>query len=114
MTLLAGRAIIELKFGKVDIGASRDIERAYRIAKRLVTEHCQLGFSNYYHNDRGDTIPEYIAKEIAHELDKYYQKSKELIAKNMDIAEKIAKILIKKEILSHSDIVKVINDKKHE
>ena len=112
MTLLAGRAATELKFGKVDIGAGKDIERAHRIAKRLLTEHCELGFSNYFKAERSEPVPDYISKEIAHELDKYYLKTKELIAKNMPLVDKIAKALMKKEMLSRAEIAKIINENK--
>ena len=112
MTLLAGKAITELKFGKADIGASRDIDRAYRIVTKLLTDHCEFGFSNYFKGEKCDSIPDYISKEIAHELDKYYLKTKELLAKNMHLVDKIAKTLMKKEMLSHSEIVTIINENK--
>lgn len=109
MTLLAGKAATELKYGKVDIGCGSDIERAYRIEKRLLTEYCEFGFKNYMKRDRNETVPEHIAKDIAHELDKHYLKCKEILADNMPIVEKIAKKLIQKELLSHADISKLIN-----
>jgi len=112
MTLLAGRAVTELKFGKVDIGASSDIERAYKITKRLLTEYCEFGFGNYFKSDRGEQAPVHIAKEIAHELDKYYQKCKELITSNMPLVEKIAQSLINKEMLSHSEIASIFKENK--
>ena len=110
MTLLAGKAVTELKFGKVDIGASSDIERANRIAKRLVSEYCEFGFENYFKPYRDEQPPLHITKEIGHELDKYYLKCKELIASNMPLVDKVAKELMKKELLSHSDITKLMND----
>lgn len=111
ITLLAGRAVTELKFGETDIGSHSDIERAHSITKRLITELCEFGFSNYLKRDRCETIPDYIAKEIAHELDKYYLKCKELLAPNMLLIDKVAKKLMKKEILSRAEIVELMKDK---
>jgi cell division protease FtsH len=110
MTLLAGRATTELKFGKIDIGSSSDIERAHRITKRLLTEHCEFGFENYFKSERGEPLPDHISKEIAHELNKYYLKTKELIAKKMPLVDKIAKELMKKELLSRSDIATLMKE----
>jgi ATP-dependent Zn protease len=110
MTLLAGRGITELKFGKVDIGASSDIERAYRIVKRLVTDYCEFSFKNYYRNDRGEPLPQHISNEVGHEMDKYYLKCKELLANNMPLIDKVAKTLMKKELLSHSEIAEIIKN----
>lgn len=112
ITLLAGRATTELKFGKVDIGAKSDIERAHKIVKRLMSELCEFGFSNYFRSERGEPMPDHIAKEIAHELDKYYLKTKELIAANMPLVEKIAKTLMKKEMLSRAEIADMIKENK--
>ena len=60
------------------LGAKSDIERAHKIVKRLLSELCEFGFSNYFRSERGEPMPDHIAKEIAHELDKYYLKTKEL------------------------------------
>jgi len=110
MTLLAGRATTELKFGKVDVGASSDIDRAFRIVRRLLTDYCELGFSNL---TRGcDTISESTHRAITNELDRYYNKCKELIAKNISIVDKISKELVKKELLSHIEIAKIMEQNK--
>jgi len=111
LTLLAGKAVIELKYGKVDTGASLDIERAYRITQRLLTELCECGFQNFYNNENRNPLPENITKEIGHELNKYYIKCKELLAPHMYLIDKIAHKLMEKELLSHAEIVQIMNNK---
>lgn len=107
MTLLAGMAITELKFGKTDMGSYSDIDKARSIVKQLLTELCEFGFSNIT-RDLGSSMPTHIAKEVAHELEKYYLKTKELLAPNMIIVDKVAKSLMKKETLSRAEIVKLM------
>lgn len=108
ITLLAGRAVTELKFGKIDTGANSDIERAFRIARRIQSDYCECGFRNYYQRDN---IPENIHMLITHELDKYYLKSKDLIANHMDIVDKLANKLMEKELLSQVEIAEIMKNK---
>lgn len=110
MTLLAGRAMIELKFGTIDLGARSDIDRAYSITKRLITEYCELGFDNFFQEEKVEPIPQHIANKISHELNKYYLKTKELLSPHMAIIDKVASKLIKKELLSHADIVELMGN----
>jgi len=112
MTLLAGKAIIELKYGRVDVGASSDIERAVRIAKRLVSQYCTYSFSEYIakYEDNPQLAIQNSHIRVSGELDRYYQKCKHILAENMNIVEIMTKELMKKNLLSHTDIARIIKE----
>ena len=44
--VLGGKAATELEYGEIDVGASNDLNRAFKIAARFVDDYCMLDFSS--------------------------------------------------------------------
>ena len=114
--LLGGRAAEEIIFTDVSGGASNDIERATKIAKRMVT---QLGMSTVlgpraFGNDHGevflgrdfsssqdysDSTAATIDSEIHALITDAYERAKQILTDHMDKLHFIADFLLRNEIM---------------
>ncbi len=107
MCLLAGKCAVELTFGKNDIGATSDFDRAKGVLERMVCEYGLLGFDKL-RESRGMGVSEshnYTQiRAINDELTRYYQKTKELIAMNKEFLDKLAKLVMEKDIVTEGEI----------
>lgn len=120
MVLLGGRIAEEITFGDITTGASNDIKRATREARKMVTKYGMsdnIGVINYDDEDEEVFIgrdlahprshSEYITGEIDKEvkciIDDCYRKAKDIILEHKDILEKSAALLIEKERISRDE-----------
>jgi cell division protease FtsH len=120
-----GRIAEEMFCGDINTGAIGDIRQATGIARRMVREwgmNERLGFV-YYGED--DTRPNFIGgfgegreyseetaktidEEIKKLIDGLYAETRELLEKNRDRIEAIAKALMKYETLDSSDVERIM------
>ena len=120
MVLLGGRIAEEIIFGDITTGASNDIKRATREARKMVTKYGMsdnIGVINYDDDDEEVFIgrdlahprshSEYITGEIDKEvkriIDDCYQKAKDMILANQEVLEKSANLLIEKERITREE-----------
>ncbi|NLI75529.1 MAG: ATP-dependent metallopeptidase FtsH/Yme1/Tma family protein [Candidatus Riflebacteria bacterium] len=123
--LLAGRIAEELRFGELTSGAKNDIERATKIARKMV---CELGMSEevgpIYLNDDEHTVflgrdfnrrkdlSEEMAKKIDHEIrrliDTAYQKAKDILTQHRDDLDRIARILLERETINGHELTELM------
>ena len=106
MVLLAGKASIDLIFNRLDVGASTDIDRANRIAKRIYHEYQINGFSSY--DDMSATAMVNRENWIKDKLLDLYNKTKNLLFDNKDKLIKLSNILINKKILLQEDFKNIL------
>ena len=124
--LLGGRAAEEIIYGDVTGGASNDIERATKIAKRMIT---RLGMSDVlgpraFGTNQGEVFlgrdfsssqdySEEIAAKIDNEIHEIisaaYQKAKDIIAENISKMHFVADFLMKNEVMD-GDQFKAVMD----
>jgi cell division protease FtsH len=126
--LLGGYATEKIIFGEVTTGASNDLERATKLARKLVTRFgmSSLGPITFGENEEmvflGKDIherknySEKVAEEIDDEVEKIIksalQKSQQIIDEKRDTLERIAQELIKKETLEKEEFEEVMGIKK--
>ncbi len=120
MVLLGGRIAEEIVFGDITTGASNDIKRATREARKMVTKYGMsenIGVINYDDEDEEVFIgrdlahprshSEYITGEIDKEvktiIDDCYKKAKDIILENREILDKSATLLIEKERITREE-----------
>ena len=104
-SVLGGKAATEMVFGVVDTGANSDIRRAFDIAERLVDNYCAYGFDSWEKSMNASlAVVERKEMRIYAELDQAYNAVKKLLAENRRYLDAIAGALMKKEILTSSDI----------
>jgi cell division protease FtsH len=123
-TSLGGRAAEEIVFNELTVGASDDINRATKIAKKMVTE---FGMSNLgpisYESvsggmwlakdfDEGNQISDEMAGRIDAEIksimDESYLKAKEIILSKRDILDRISARLLEKETIESEEFKELL------
>ena len=104
VSLLGGRAAVELVFGEIDPGADNDLRRAFDIADRLVDDYASRGFGRYLTRDSGDRIADEKGSAIAVEMERYYLRAKKILAENRAFLDALAAALLEKKTLLGTEI----------
>jgi cell division protease FtsH len=118
--LLAGRAAEEIIFGEISSGASNDLERATDIARQMVT---QLGMSesvglvtfgrrrssflqpqDVEPRDYSETTAQTIDAEVRRLLAEGYQNALEILRRDRQFLEAIARRLLEKEVMDRAEL----------
>ena len=126
-TLMGGRVAEEIVFKDITTGASNDIEKATKLARRMVTQFGmsqKLGFINLgstsevfigrdYHNqvEYSEKTAGIIDEEIQKILNENYQKAKDLLTKNMDKLNAMADLLLKCETIYTEEVNMIMEGK---
>ena len=127
--LLSGRVSEELVFNDVTSGAANDLERATQTARQMVT---QLGMSDTIglvklgnkreeiflgrdiSEDRNysEEVAYKIDQEVKAIIDSCYQKAKTILSERRELMDKIAGVLLEREVLDAEDFDRLMNDDK--
>ncbi len=120
MVSLGGRIAEEIIFDDITTGASSDIKKATKVARRMVTRYGMsdnIGVVNY--DDDDDEV--FIGRDLAHAknhselvsgeidrevktiIDDCYQKAKDIIMEHEDVLHKCAKLLLEKEKINRAE-----------
>ena len=118
--MLGGRAAEEIVIKDVSAGASNDIQRASKIARKMVTEwgmsdaigNMYLGASEEVFLGRdyqtqlnySDAMAAKIDGEIKSIIDTQYQKALSILKDNREIMDKMVKLLYAKETIYENEI----------
>ncbi|OGC76844.1 hypothetical protein A2619_03335, partial [candidate division WWE3 bacterium RIFOXYD1_FULL_39_9] len=114
-TMLGGRSAEELMFNEITIGAADDIDKATKLARRMVTEFGmsalgpvsyngreqslwlarEIGESNQYSQE----VAARIDKEVERIMEDCHAKAYEVLKEHKDKLDKIAGLLLEKETL---------------
>ena len=116
---LGGRVAEDIVFNKISTGAQNDLERITKLSYAMVTIY---GMNNKVGNvSFNDTQGEYqfnkpysektseiIDIEVRNQIDRAYQRTKELLTEKREGLEKLAEKLLEKEILFQSDLEEIL------
>ena len=124
--LLAGRAAEEIVIKDISTGASNDIQRASKIARKMVTEWgmsedigtMYLGASEEVFLGRdyqtqlnySDEVAAKIDEEVKRILDEQYQKALQILKDNRRVMDDMVKLLYEKETIFEEEIDKLFDD----
>ena len=117
MVSLGGRIAEEIIFDDITTGASSDIKKATKVARRMVTRYGMsdnIGVINYDDDDdevfigrdlahaknHSEIISGEIDKEVKAIIDECYQKAKEIILEHEKVLHECARLLLEKEKIS--------------
>ncbi len=120
MVSLGGRIAEEIIFGDITTGASSDIKKATKVARKMVTRFGmseQIGLINYDDEDdevfigrdlahtrsHSEAIANEIDREVKRIIDECYRKAKEIIEENDSVLHKCAEMLLEKEKISRTE-----------
>lgn len=124
---LGGRVAEEIIFDDITTGASQDIKQATRMAKAMIKRFGmsdKLGLVCYDNDDeevfignefgRSRGYSEGVAEEIDREvkviIDKAHERAVQIINENMDVLERCAALLLKKEKISRKEFEALFDD----
>ena len=107
--VLGGKAATELEYGEVDVGATSDLQRAFKQALKIYDHFCACGFDSNlgWNRDISNTQREMLNQKVSLELEKSYMEAKEILAKNREFLEKIAGKLLEKTTIMMRDIQEI-------
>ena len=124
--LLAGRAAEEIVIKDISTGASNDIQRASKIARKMVTEWgmsddigtMYLGASEEVFLGRdyqtqlnySDEVAAKIDEEVKRILDEQYQIALQILKDNRRVMDDMVKLLYEKETIFEDEIDKLFDD----
>ena len=123
--LLAGRVAEDLVFHEITSGASNDIERATKIARKMV---CELGMSDEVgplhlaegnqpiflgrdfstRNDISEETARKIDEEIKKLIDWAFQEAKRILTENREVLDRCSKALLERETINAEEFEKLI------
>ena len=120
MVSLGGRIAEEIIFGDITTGASSDIKKATKIARRMVTRYGMsdnIGVICYDDDDdevfigkdlahakaHSEEISGEIDKEVKHIIDDCYTKAKDIILQHEDVLHSCAQLLLEKEKITREE-----------
>ena len=108
VTLLGGKAATELIYGKIDVGCSNDIDRAFSTVNRIVGRYSGISFRSHYDYSSEPTwANNNREKEIEFKMQEYYNKSKRILAENREFLAKMIDMLVEKKTITYMDIKKL-------
>jgi len=116
---LGGRASEDIFFGKISTGASNDLQQITKIAYSMITMYGMndkvgnISFydpaqENYFTKPYSEETGKMIDEEVRKLIDVAYVKTKALLEEKREDVEKLAKELLKKEVLFQSDVEALI------
>lgn len=124
-TMLGGRAAEEIVFKEMTIGASDDIEKATKLARKMVTQYGMSDLGPVSYNGKGDKMmlakefglshsgpSEEMAAKIDHEIEKIvsscYENAKKIIVTHLKTLDKISDALLEKETLYEDEFKQLL------
>jgi cell division protease FtsH len=122
---LGGRASEDIFFGKISTGASNDLQQITKIAYSMITVYGmndKVGNISYYDPNQENTFTKpfseetgkMIDEEVRKLIDGAYIRTKQLLTEKKGDVEKLAKELLKKEVLFKSDVETLIGKRPYE
>jgi AFG3 family protein len=122
---LGGRAAEDIFFDKISTGASNDLQQITRIAYSMITVYGmndKVGNISYYDPNQENVFTKpyseetgkMIDTEVRKLIDEAYVRTKALLTDKKSDVEKLAKELLKKEVLFKSDVEALIGKRPFE
>jgi len=129
VVMLGGRVAEEVHFGEISTGAQNDLYRATDIARSMVREYGmseRLGPLTFERErrplfletmmpptskDYSEATAQEIDREVSYLVDKAYNRAKEILEAKRETLEKVAQVLLDKEVLEGEELRSFLNKK---
>lgn len=119
---LGGRAAEQVLLGKISTGAQNDLEKVTKMTYAQVTLYGfseKIGLLSFPQNKDSfemtkpysNETAEVIDNEVRDLVNKAYSRTLELIEKNKENVEQMAKLLLEKEVLYQEDLVQLLGER---
>lgn len=128
MVSLGGRIAEEIIFDDITTGASSDIKKATKVARRMVTRYgmsANIGVINYDDDDdevfigrdlahaksHSEAVSGEIDREVKAIIDDCYEKAKAIILEQEDVLHRCAELLLQKEKINRTEFEALLDRK---
>ena len=101
---LGGKAATEMIYGTFDPGCTDDLQMAFDLATTFVDNYCAYGFDAFERGNSSQYLLESKDRKVAKEMDRYYRKSKQIIAENREFFDAMVQELLKEKTLTKKQI----------
>jgi ATP-dependent metallopeptidase hflB4 len=101
---LGGKAATEMIYGTFDLGCDGDLHKAFDLVTTFVDNYCAYGFDAFEGCNPSQYLLESKDRKVAEELDRYYRKSKQILAENRDFFDDMVKELLEEKTLTKKQI----------
>jgi cell division protease FtsH len=119
---LGGRAAEEVAFGKISTGALSDLEKVTKQAYAMVSVYGlnkKIGNRSYYDSSGesqftkpySEETARVIDEEVSKIIEKAYEKAKDLLLKNKEKLDSLAKKLLEREVIFKDDLLEVLGER---
>ena len=121
---MGGRASEFVNFGKISTGALNDLEKVSKQAYNMVVYfglNDKIGNISYYDSTGqqeytfvkpySEKTAQIIDEEISNLVEKAYHRAVEIVQNNKEKIEKLAQVLLEKEVIFREDLVKIFGER---
>ena len=110
ISLLGGKAAIEVVFGMVDVGAADDLNRAFRIVDCFADDYCANGFENRIQSlcDTSNDLLSRKERQISTDMEGYYGQAKRMLIDNRKGLTAVAEELIREKTITGNRVREII------
>lgn len=111
-TDLAGKAAVDVFYGRSDVGVKEDIQLAMEHIRMAVSWLASSGFTalDYENRNISEERNTHIEKLVSAKMEELYQKAKQIIKENEATAVALQKALLKQKTLLSSDIQHIMRE----
>ncbi len=124
---MGGRASEFVNFGKISTGALNDLEKVSKQAFNMVVYfglNDKIGNVSYYDSTGqqeysfvkpySEKTAQLIDEEVSVLIEKAYNRAIKIIKDNKEKVEKLAKVLLEKEVIFREDLIKIFGERPYE
>ena len=104
---LGGKAATEMIYGTFDLGCIDDLQRALDLVTTFVDNYCAYGFDAFEGCNPSQYLLESKDRKVAKEMDRYYRKSKQIIAENRGFFDAMGQELLKEKTVTKKEIRRI-------
>ena len=101
---LGGKAATEMIYGTFDLGCIDDLQRALDLVTTFVDNYCAYGFDAFEGCNPSQYLLESKDRKVAKEMDRYYRKSRQILAENRGFFDAVVQELLKEKTLTKKQI----------
>ena len=106
LVALGGKAAIELNTGELDMGSSKDLERARNMIERVQEKYAPydyLSLSSCRYME-ADIQRDNRAQLVSYDMTRYYSLAKKILIQNKNVYDAMVDLLVEKKTLTYRDI----------
>lgn len=101
---LGGKAATEMIYGIFDLGCDGDLHTAFDLVTTFVDDYGAYGFNAFERGNSSQYLLESKDRKVAEQMDRYYRKSKQIIAENREFFDAMVQELLKEKTLTKKQI----------